>query len=52
MDLARVLMRFGQTVQVFDTTLATNRGPGTITGWDVVNKTIDVTPAIASSADW
>lgn len=44
------LMRFGQTVQVFDTTLATLRGSGVITKWDVENKSIDVTPSIASSA--
>lgn len=44
------LMRYGQTVQVYDTTLATYRGSGVITKWDVENKTIDVTPAIASSA--
>ncbi len=42
------LMRFGQTVQVFDSTLATNRGSGTITQWDVENKTISITPQIAS----
>lgn len=41
------LMRFGQTIQVFDTTLATLRGSGVITKWDVENKSIDVTPAIA-----
>jgi hypothetical protein len=41
------LMRFGQTIQVFDTTLATNRGSGVITLWDVENKTINVTPQIA-----
>jgi len=41
------LMRFGQTVQVFDTTLATNRGKGVITFWDVENKTINITPQIA-----
>src|SRR5665213_159481 len=44
------LVRFGQTVQVFDTTLATLRGKGTITQWDVANSSIDVTPAIAASA--
>jgi len=44
------LVRFGQTVQVFDTTLATLRGSGVITKWDVENKSIDVTPAIAASA--
>lgn len=44
------LVRFGQTVQVFDATLATNRGSGVITKWDVENKIIDVTPAIAAAA--
>lgn len=43
------LVRFAQVVQVFDTTLATNRGSGTITMWDVENKQISVTPAIAGS---
>ena len=41
------LMRFGQTIQVYDATLATLKGSGVITKWDVENKTIDVTPAIA-----
>lgn len=41
------LVRYGQTVQVFDTTLATNRGSGVITQWDVENKTISITPQIA-----
>jgi hypothetical protein len=41
------LMRYGQTVQVFDTTLATLRGSGVITQWDVENKTVSVTPQIA-----
>ena len=41
------LMRFGQTVQVFDTTLATLRGSGVITFWDVENKVINITPQIA-----
>ena len=40
------LMRFGQTVQVFDTTLATLRGSAVITFWDVENKTIQLTPSI------
>ena len=44
------LMRYGQTVQVYDATLATLRGSGVITKWDVENKTVDVTPAIASAA--
>ena len=44
------LMRYGQTVQVYDTTLATLRGSGVITKWDVENKSIDVTPSIAYSA--
>lgn len=42
------LMRYGQTIQVFDSTLATNRGSGVIQYWDVVNKQIKV-PAIASA---
>lgn len=41
------LMRYGQTVQVFDVTLATNRGAGVITAWDVENKSISITPQIA-----
>jgi hypothetical protein len=41
------LMRYGQTVQIFDTTLATLRGSGVITQWDVENKTISITPQIA-----
>lgn len=45
------LVRYGQTVQVFDATLATLRGSGVITKWDVENKSIDVTPAIANAAN-
>jgi hypothetical protein len=41
------LMRYGQVVQVFDSTLATNRGSATITNWDVENKSISLTPQIA-----
>lgn len=41
------LMRYGQTVQVFDAALAVNRGSGVITFWDVENKTINITPQIA-----
>lgn len=41
------LMRYGQTVQIFDATLATLRGSGVITQWDVENKTISITPQIA-----
>lgn len=44
------LVRFGQTIQVYDTTLATLRGSGVITQWDVANKSIQVTPAIANAA--
>jgi hypothetical protein len=44
------LMRFGQTVQVFDAALAVNRGSGVITNWDVENKTISITPQIAAVA--
>jgi hypothetical protein len=43
------LVRYGQTIQVFDATLATNRGSGVITMWDVENKQIAVTPAIAGA---
>jgi hypothetical protein len=43
------LMRFGQTVQLYNSTLATLKGSGVITGWDVENKTVDVTPAITGS---
>jgi len=43
------LVRFGQTVQVFDATLTTLRGKGQITLWDVENNTIDVEPAIAGA---
>lgn len=45
------LVRFGQTVQVFDTALAVLKGSGVITKWDVENKIIDVTPAIAGAAN-
>jgi len=43
------LMRFGQTIQLYDTTLATLKGSGVITKWDVENKQIDVTPAISGA---
>lgn len=43
------LVRYGQTVQVFDSTLATLRGSGVITKWDVANHTIEVTPAVAGA---
>lgn len=43
------LMRFGQTVQVFDSTLATLRGSGEITFHDTENKTVNVTPAVAGA---
>jgi hypothetical protein len=41
------LMRFGQTVQVFDTGLTINRGSGVITNWDVEGKSVSITPQIA-----
>lgn len=44
------LVRFEQTVQVWDTTLATLRGKGVVTKHDVENKQIDVTPAVAGAA--
>jgi len=40
------LVRFDQTVQVWDAALAVNRGKGKITQWDVENKTISITPQI------
>jgi hypothetical protein len=44
------LMRFGQTVQVWDSALAVNRGKAIISQWDVENKTISLTPQIAGVA--
>lgn len=41
------LMRYGQTVQVFNAALTVNRGSAQITGWDVENKTVTLTPQIA-----
>lgn len=43
------LVRYGQTIQVFDITLGTLRGKGQITSWDVANNQIAVTPAIAGA---
>jgi len=43
------LVRFGQTVQVYDSTLATLRGSGTITFLDQDNGIVDVTPAVAGA---
>ena len=43
------LVRYNQVVQVYDATLATFRGKGTITFWDVANFQISVTPAIAGA---
>lgn len=43
------LMRYGQTIQVFDSTLATNRGSAVITFYDVINKIVKVTPAISGA---
>lgn len=42
------LVRYGQEVSVFDATLATNRGSGTITAWDVANKIVNITPTVAA----
>ena len=44
------LIRYGQTVQVWDTTLTTKRGEGLVTLWDVENKVINITPQIAAVA--
>jgi len=41
------LMRYDQTVQVFDTTLTVNKGSAKITMYDVENKTVSLTPQIA-----
>jgi|SRR5882672_3320321 len=43
------LVRDQQNIQLFDSTLATLKGSGQITQWDVVNKQIQVTPAIAGA---
>ncbi len=43
------LVRFGQTVQVYDSTLTTLRGAGTITFLDQDNGIVDVTPAVAGA---
>jgi len=43
------LMRFGQTIQLYNSTLTTLKGSGVITLWDVENKTISVTPAISGA---
>lgn len=43
------LVRYGQTIQVFDTTLATLRGQGQVTQWDVENKEIQLTPAVPAT---
>lgn len=44
------LMRYGQTVQVFDAALAVNKGSAKITMYDVENKTVSLTPQIAGVA--
>ena len=43
------LVRFGQVVQVFSADLLTLRGKGSITFYDVENKIINVTPAVAGA---
>jgi len=43
------LMRYDQVVQVYDATMATLRGKGTISFYDKANKTISVTPAVAGA---
>jgi hypothetical protein len=40
------LMRYDQTVQIFNAALDTNKGSGKITFYDVENKTINITPQI------
>lgn len=41
------LVRYGQTVQVYNSTLTTLRGKAVITQWDVENKVIELTPNVA-----
>ena len=41
------LVRYGQTIQVFDSTLSTLRGKAVITQQDVENNTLQLTPNIA-----
>jgi len=48
-DFGARLVRYGQTVQVFDATLTTLRGKGEITLWDTENGIIEVTPAVAGA---
>jgi hypothetical protein len=43
------LMRFGQTIQVFNSSGPALRGSAVITGWDVVAKTVTIDPAIAGT---
>lgn len=43
------LVREKQIVQVFSADLLTNRGKGEITFWDVENKIVKVTPAVAGT---
>ena len=46
-DFGARLMRYEQTVQVFDSTLTTLRGAGKITQWDVSGKSVSLTPQVA-----
>ena len=41
------LIRYDQTVQIFDAALAINRGSAKVTAYDVENKSISLTPQIA-----
>jgi len=41
------LIRFDQTVQIFDAALAVNKGSAKVTAYDVENKSISLTPQIA-----
>jgi len=43
------LMRYDQVVQVYSADLTTYRGKGVITRWDIENKQISVTPAVAGA---
>lgn len=48
-DFGARLMRYGQTVQIWNSAGAVLKGTGTITQWDVANDTIQVTPNIGGT---
>ena len=48
-DFGARLVREDQQIQVFDSTMATLRGSGIITQWDIENNQIEVTPNITGA---